>query len=1075
MFVKPVLVGRTCSALGTIVEELHQGIGTALHAVAMHVTTDTSTRLSSELDTLKVLCKCIGVWLVGSSIKGAELKRHTRRSLDMIKMLSLNPLDRSKRSRTWIIQRVEAQHIFRVHVMCQQPTFVFTPLCDQLINDVVSLVIHPFSSIRKQAQKSLDMAVRRFPYRKVSIIKRMAAILQRGLKLPQEEIKGAIFVLKSQHMMPRACKEFGLLQECVKAVCAQLGHEKTSISTQIDLMFMNMLARVNFSPLTVSALAVTIPAEWRHYIPAEAHAAAEATRSESTKARHAQYNDLCTFLQELGTAGDVHWKQALVVQSCLTFCAHVDGIPPVGAAVELLTTSLYKAEYLGRRLGIISATVVAAMNKQLIGVQVQVQAQSTAVASIDVAVAYGSINVPPSTALAWDSTVFIDSFDCGFNQKQKQKQVQGLIADEPAVVAACTTATEGSGLLLKKTALSGGGLTAEQLADIGLGMLLNDDALQRIVSQLALDHREDEGRGSAGDVAVAAEAFIGALYRKAGAVGHGFTSSHARMWQSFFRLGGIGLFRRLLPLLTPLLVAGDTTMEGSHRGKQAVVAEIVAGVARGSKHWPFADLEELWASHLLPIWKTVVGSAAAETLSDWEAALGFTLRRRDPRRVWWLIKWLDAYDLHADTDTKQCVAVLRLVSCMLRTYGWRLETFAGSQMTKLQSQGMLAHPFKQVRVEVGRLLAVAMSAAPNVPPCVALIAETTRLCTPPPEESSAALAVVEPMAKPVDVARPMTPGEPAELGDGGGTAAVNDAEDEETARERGVTNARDTMLWMASLHVARSSCSPAEEGVVARAGLLPLVLMAHADVDADLRSHAFSCAGIISHLQLSHQQVLALMDELAVMRTKSAWRVRLALLIFVQTVGFLHSMTTTIQRPSSLLTIVEKSLVDKQPENRDRAMVTLSQLSPCMDTETIKALAKKFVKLCNTPLKQKAKRQKGTEGGAVATAAPGEGEGEGASFAEDSSILKRHGGVLGLGGLLCGFPYIVPEWAPAVVAQLAERAFDPNPIDDTAKKILSEFKRTHADMWEEEHKLAFDADQLAALQDALVTPHTMFA
>ena len=74
----------------------------------------------------------------------------------------------------------------------------------------------------------------------------------------------------------------------------------------------------------------------------------------------------------------------------------------------------------------------------------------------------------------------------------------------------------------------------------------------------------------AGDVAVAAEAFIGALYRKAAAVGHGFTSSHARMWQSFFTLGGIDLFRRLLPLLTPLLIAGDTTMEGSHRGKQAI-------------------------------------------------------------------------------------------------------------------------------------------------------------------------------------------------------------------------------------------------------------------------------------------------------------------------------------------------------------------------------------------------------------------------------------------------------------------------------------------------------------------------
>jgi len=46
-------------------------------------------------------------------------------------------------------------------------------------------------------------------------------------------------------------------------------------------------------------------------------------------------------------------------------------------------------------------------------------------------------------------------------------------------------------------------------------------------------------------------------------------------------------------------------------------------------------------------------------------------------------------------------------------------------------------------------------------------------------------------------------------------------------------------------------------------------------------------------------------------------------------------------------------------------MVTLSQLTPCMDTKTIQALANKFVKLCNTPLKQKAKRQKGAGGGAT--------------------------------------------------------------------------------------------------------------
>jgi hypothetical protein len=187
--------------------------------------------------------------------------------------------------------------------------------------------------------------------------------------------------------------------------------------------------------------------------------------------------------------------------------------------------------------------------------------------------------------------------------------------------------------------------------------------------------------------------------------------------------------------------------------------------------------------------------------------------------------------------------------------------------------------------------------------------------------------------------------------------------------------------------------------------------------------------------------------------------------------------------------------VDKQPENRERAMVALSQLTPTMDHGTINALAARFAKLTRSTLKPKpsSKKRSAAEAAAppppapaaavtdtAAAAAAGAGGGAGAGsggvvVVEDSGMVKRMGGVLGLGGLLCGFPYSIQEWGPAVVQQLAERAFDPPPIDATAKKILSEFKRTHADMWEEEHKGRFDATQLASLQDALVTPHSMFA
>lgn len=167
-------------------------------------------------------------------------------------------------------------------------------------------------------------------------------------------------------------------------------------------------------------------------------------------------------------------------------------------------------------------------------------------------------------------------------------------------------------------------------------------------------------------------------------------------------------------------------------------------------------------------------------------------------------------------------------------------------------------------------------------------------------------------------------------------------------------------------------------------------------------------------------------------------------------------------------------------------MIALSQLTPAMDADTITALAARFVKLSRSALKPKVpKKPKTSEqlASTTDTLAPqaqtasdaGSPQARGEGTSNDSAIVKRIGGVLGLGGLLCGYPYSIEEWGPAVVQQLAERAFDPSPIDATAKKILSEFKRTHSDLWEEQHKGRFNAEQLSSLQDALVTPHSMFA
>ncbi|KAJ7404837.1 hypothetical protein WISP_143263 [Willisornis vidua] len=84
-------------------------------------------------------------------------------------------------------------------------------------------------------------------------------------------------------------------------------------------------------------------------------------------------------------------------------------------------------------------------------------------------------------------------------------------------------------------------------------------------------------------------------------------------------------------------------------------------------------------------------------------------------------------------------------------------------------------------------------------------------------------------------------------------------------------------------------------------------------------------------------------------------------------------------------------------------------------------------------------------------------------------LVKRHAGVLGLSACILSSPYDVPTWMPQLLMDLSAHLNDPQPIEMTVKKTLSNFRRTHHDNWQE-HKQQFTDDQLLVLTDLLVSP-----
>lgn len=85
-------------------------------------------------------------------------------------------------------------------------------------------------------------------------------------------------------------------------------------------------------------------------------------------------------------------------------------------------------------------------------------------------------------------------------------------------------------------------------------------------------------------------------------------------------------------------------------------------------------------------------------------------------------------------------------------------------------------------------------------------------------------------------------------------------------------------------------------------------------------------------------------------------------------------------------------------------------------------------------------------------------------------LTDKHSGVLLGSCLVQAFPYEVPTWMPEVLVALAKCLGDPSPIQPTVRTTMAEFKRTHADTWDEDKK-KFSDDQLEQLTDLFILPN----
>ncbi|GAB5368120.1 hypothetical protein AAMO2058_001290900 [Amorphochlora amoebiformis] len=365
---------------------------------------------------------------------------------------------------------------------------------------------------------------------------------------------------------------------------------------------------------------------------------------------------------------------------------------------------------------------------------------------------------------------------------------------------------------------------------------------------------------------------------------------------------------------------------------------------------------------------------------------------------------------------------------------WGLDVGLWS-IKKLKDNGLLSHPFKQVRSEVGNILAAVTRSAfrPGVTQSNTVLKE-----------------LVQTFAERLQSLM---------------TAKASGAKEGAEAKGREVVSlANVAVQWM--IPCAYYSQTAYFGDLLFP--LLPAVLHLQQNSDAEAAGRAKFCIGAWSwgawSLAPSGEQsaVNKVVVLLRKMSKSDNWHVRKSVTKFLTILVPRHALIIcpgeVKENPPPSLKTVKSTLVnllsDSQVEVREGAGSALQAMlrstpgsggSAGGMSKMSSKMQRKLYKMSKTTIPSYSKDEKQQAMRALA-------------------INKRHGGVLGLSAFILSQPYDVPEWLPHTLIGLAENTRDAVPIGTSAKKVFQEFMRTHQDEWHV-FEDRFTEDQLDTLRD----------
>uniref|UniRef100_A0A3P8U0G7 Proteasome activator complex subunit 4B n=1 Tax=Amphiprion percula TaxID=161767 RepID=A0A3P8U0G7_AMPPE len=505
-----------------------------------------------------------------------------------------------------------------------------------------------------------------------------------------------------------------------------------------------------------------------------------------------------------------------------------------------------------------------------------------------------------------------------------------------------------------------------------------------------------------------------------------------------------GLFRNygdvFLPLLWPHL---EQLASDPHESSQRCVCEITAGLIRGSKLWSFSKVDRLWQL-LCPLIRTALTNITVETYTDWGTCIATACEGRDPRKLHWLLEMLMESPLSGEGGSFRDASLLYVLQGGLAQQQWRVSELLHRLLAYLEPK--LTQVYKNVRERIGSVLTYIFMIDVALP--------HTRPTSSP--------HVAEFVTRVLERLKPLT-SEP-EIHN-----HVHEENTQETDERTQAVKLLKTVLKWLMASAGRTFTTPHYYPLNLTSPLNSISLFIYskrciAPVEIDesydeMKQDARTCLSLMSQGLLYPEHIPLVLAALEEMAGSRSWHARFSVLTYLQIMIF-YNLFTLLSVPAEVLRIrklVMQLLLDEQLEVRDMACTTLSGLLQCQFFPLDSSLQTQLQTLSQTCL-PKARGELASTGTSAHT------------FPSPShNLVRRHAGVLGLSACILSSPYDVPDWMPQILMDLSDHLNDPQPIEMTVKKTLSEFRRTHHDNWQE-HRQCFTDDQLLVLTDLLVSP-----